>query len=122
MEESVGQSRREQPLRPGCSAACVVLPCLASVSSHQCMASQVIHIMTPFVQLVMKSCCLATFHTDCDNNDKQTGLTCQRETERALIPVTPVGQYQSSVIHLNCLDCKLSVWRKPFLTPVFCLE
>lgn len=48
MEESVRQSQCEQPLRPDCSTACVWLPCLASVSSHQCMASQVIHIMTPF--------------------------------------------------------------------------
>lgn len=61
--------------------ACVGLSCLALVSSYQQMASQVIHIMTPFcaIHAVVKSCCLVTFHRDSDNN-KQKMVTYQRET------------------------------------------
>lgn len=97
-------------------ASCVGLSCSASVGSHQRTAAGVIHIMTPFgaIRTVMKTCCLATFNTDSDNNKQ--GVTFPRE--RLLSSAVPWSS-SSSVVTVTCL---FIIAVDTCLTPVLFLE
>lgn len=94
-----------------------VLSSLALAGSHRRMASQVIHIMTPFgaIRTVMKSCCLATFHTDSDKSKQR--VTCQGETVDSS---NTSGAVSVIVWTVKCVDhTSWLLWPVLFLSGLF---